>query len=101
MPLIADFVDTFAVQESARHLQHPRLVEAKAGAVANRETPLPARRRWCGRVGRLERGLAEAPGVCGIVGPVIASRSAPAVAASRGMRYNAATGRMRHAGVGD
>lgn len=52
-------------------------------------------------VDRLERGLTDASASCGIVGPAIASRSAPAVTASLGMFYDAATGRMRHYGFGD
>src|SRR5262249_24409230 len=36
----------------------------------------------------------------GIVGPTIASRSAPGVVASLGMSYDRTTGRMRHRGFG-
>jgi GT2 family glycosyltransferase len=36
----------------------------------------------------------------GIVAPAIASRSAPGIVATRGMSFNANTGRMRHQGVG-
>jgi GT2 family glycosyltransferase/glycosyltransferase involved in cell wall biosynthesis len=50
--------------------------------------------------GRLARALLDPSRRWGIVAPVIAGRSAPLVTASRGMRYNVATGRMRHAGVG-
>jgi GT2 family glycosyltransferase len=51
-------------------------------------------------VQQLERALARIPRG-GIVGPVVAARSAPAVAASLGMSYNTTTGRMRHQGVGE
>jgi GT2 family glycosyltransferase/glycosyltransferase involved in cell wall biosynthesis len=51
-------------------------------------------------VEHLERTLAGRPG-CGIVGPAIASRSAPGLVASLGISYNPATGRMRHRGFGD
>ena len=51
-------------------------------------------------VEHLERTLAGRPG-CGIVGPAIASRSAPGLVASLGMSYDPATGRMRHRGFGD
>jgi GT2 family glycosyltransferase len=51
-------------------------------------------------VERLERTMVRQAG-CGIVGPAIASRSAPGIAASLGMSYDPATGRMRHHGFGD
>lgn len=51
-------------------------------------------------VGELERALQAAPSA-GIVGPVVAARSAPSLVASLGISYNVWTGRMRHGGVGD
>jgi hypothetical protein len=47
---------------------------------------------------RLERAIEE-PGI-GIVGPTVVARSDPGWIASLGMSYSTATGRMRHAGVG-
>ena len=49
-------------------------------------------------VERMEHALDE-PGV-GIIGPVIVARADPGWIASLGMSYSTATGRMRHAGVG-
>lgn len=48
----------------------------------------------------LERTLDEHPEV-GIAGPVLVSRMRPDRIASLGIRYSAATGRMRHHGAGD
>ena len=50
-------------------------------------------------VGVLERALAATPGA-GIAGPVVVSRQAPDLVATRGMHYAPSTGRMRHHGVG-
>jgi len=48
---------------------------------------------------RLERALAAAS-AAGIASPLIASRAEPTVAASAGIAYSAASGRMTHAGFG-
>src|SRR5688500_1374882 len=50
-------------------------------------------------LGALERALDENPHV-GIVGPLVVERDDPHVVQSLGMRYTAATGRMRHHGFG-
>jgi GT2 family glycosyltransferase/glycosyltransferase involved in cell wall biosynthesis len=50
-------------------------------------------------IDRLEDFLNRRPDV-GVVGPVVRSRSAPDRVATCGMSYSAATGRMRHSGVG-
>jgi GT2 family glycosyltransferase/glycosyltransferase involved in cell wall biosynthesis len=50
-------------------------------------------------VGELERVLRETPDA-GIVGPVVAARSAPGAVASLGISYDIRTGRMRHREVG-
>jgi GT2 family glycosyltransferase len=49
---------------------------------------------------RLEQALQDAPSA-GIVGPLVASRTAPDRIASLGISYNERTGRMRQLGVGD